>query len=155
VRPTPEPTLTPAEVLSARYLDMLVEGAPAIADALRIMALPSAYPIVYHCSLGKDRTGVLTAVLLSVLGVHDETIAADYALSALAVASYDEWLQVHDPAARSALWRRPDAYLAAPAEAMMRMLAQVRAGGRSMVGFVRSIGVSFEDIEALHTQLLV
>ena len=151
----PGPEVDPVDFLEARYLEMLVEGAPAIADALRIIAVPAAHPIVFHCALGKDRTGVLAAVLLSLLGVHDETIAADYALSALAVTSFDEWLRIHDPAGRDAMWRQPDAYLTAPADAMLQLLAQVRSGGRSMIGFVRGIGVSFEVIEALHTQLLV
>jgi protein-tyrosine phosphatase len=36
---------------------------------------------VFHCTAGKDRTGILAAVLLSVLGVPDEDIAKDYCLT--------------------------------------------------------------------------
>jgi protein-tyrosine phosphatase len=35
-----------------------------------------------HCSAGKDRTGIVVALVLAALGVPDEVIAADYALSA-------------------------------------------------------------------------
>ncbi len=144
-----------AAFLTTRYLDMLVEGAPAIADALRVMAEPGAYPVVFHCAVGKDRTGVLAAVLLALLGVHDETIIADYARSAPGMAAYEDWLGLHDPAARAALAARPSAFRASPPAAMATVLAQVRGNGRSMVGYARSIGVPFEVIEALHEQLLV
>ena len=38
---------------------------------------------MFHCSAGKDRTGVLAAVVLGCLGVPDEVIVDDYALSAI------------------------------------------------------------------------
>ena len=44
-----------------------------------------AYPIVFHCMAGKDRTGFLSAVILKWLGMDHETIMADYLLSAKAV----------------------------------------------------------------------
>lgn len=144
----------PADFLAARYLEMMVEGAPAIADALRLIALPNRHPILFHCSMGKDRTGVLAAVLLSLLGVGHETIAADYALSSLGVAAFAEWLSANDPRRGAAFDATPPAYLAAPPEAMMRVLTQVRERCRSMVGYVRSIGIDFETIESLHTNLL-
>jgi protein tyrosine/serine phosphatase len=36
-------------------------------------------PVVYGCLFGKDRTGIATSLLLNMLDVHDEYIAADYA----------------------------------------------------------------------------
>jgi protein-tyrosine phosphatase len=42
---------------------------------------PDAFPILMHCSVGKDRTGVVAALLLSALGVPEETVYADYMLS--------------------------------------------------------------------------
>ncbi len=50
--------------------------------ALEIIAEPANHPLVYHCSAGKDRTGILTIILLSTLGVLDNDIMADYCLSA-------------------------------------------------------------------------
>src|SRR5437588_10808562 len=49
-----------------------------LAAALRAIAEADGVPLLYHCSAGKDRTGWLSAVLLSVLGVDRETILADY-----------------------------------------------------------------------------
>ena len=38
-------------------------------------------PVLFHCSLGKDRTGTLAALILSALGVSDKDIVADYMLT--------------------------------------------------------------------------
>jgi protein-tyrosine phosphatase len=48
------------------------------ADAVRAIATAGGHPVLFHCSAGKDRTGWLSAVLLELLGVDRETIAADY-----------------------------------------------------------------------------
>ena len=52
-----------------------------VVEALEIIAEPSNHPLVFHCAGGKDRTGILAAVVLSVLGVADEDIIKDYTLS--------------------------------------------------------------------------
>ena len=46
-----------------------------------MIADPDAAPVVVHCMAGKDRTGVVCALTLALLGVSDEDIAADYALT--------------------------------------------------------------------------
>lgn len=68
--------------LAGRYLEMLDTGASSIVTALAAMADAARLPLVFHCSAGKDRTGVLAAILLSVLGVSDDDIAADCTRSA-------------------------------------------------------------------------
>ena len=52
-----------------------------IVAALEVIAVPENHPLVFHCAVGKDRTGILAAVLLSVLGVADKDIIEDYTLS--------------------------------------------------------------------------
>ncbi|MFD6567481.1 tyrosine-protein phosphatase [Micromonospora profundi] len=46
--------------------------------AVRLAAQPENLPLVYHCSAGKDRTGWLTVILLSALGVDEAAIRAEY-----------------------------------------------------------------------------
>ncbi|MEV4657489.1 tyrosine-protein phosphatase [Micromonospora sp. NPDC049301] len=48
------------------------------AEAVRLAAAPENLPLVYHCSAGKDRTGWLTVILLTVLGVDEAAIRAEY-----------------------------------------------------------------------------
>ncbi|MBQ1022357.1 tyrosine-protein phosphatase [Micromonospora sp. D93] len=48
------------------------------AEAVRLAARPENLPLLYHCSAGKDRTGWLTVILLTALGVDEAAIRADY-----------------------------------------------------------------------------
>jgi protein tyrosine/serine phosphatase len=63
------------------YLGYLSDGADNVVGALRaVTAAPGA--AVVHCAAGKDRTGVVCALALSVAGVRREAVVADYALTA-------------------------------------------------------------------------
>ncbi len=68
-------------LLAAQYKEMLVDAMPQIRGALEVLAADGAHPAVFHCTAGKDRTGLLSALLLSLLGVPEEVVVADYALS--------------------------------------------------------------------------
>jgi len=149
-----DPDADAGEVLGSLYIQMLDVGAPALGDSLRVLADPAQVPAVFHCAAGKDRTGVLAAVVLSLLGVDEETIIGDYALTAAAMAELVERLKQDRPEALTAMNDQPSAYLATPPEAMRRFLDHVNAEHGSMVGYVRSIGVELEVVEALHATLL-
>ncbi len=77
-----------AAFVSERYLAMLSEGTATVSDAIGLLADPARRPAVFHCSVGKDRTGVLAALVLGFLGVPDDVIVDDYALS------YDAMLRI-------------------------------------------------------------
>jgi protein-tyrosine phosphatase len=83
--------------VSRRYVSMLSEGGPSVAAAVHLLSDPSNLPAVFHCSVGKDRTGVLSAVILGLLGVPEERIVEDYALSAAAMERILERLQQEYP----------------------------------------------------------
>ena len=70
------------DFVTARYRQMFDEGAASITRAVRVLAMPDALPAVFHCSAGKDRTGVVAALVLGFLGVPRDVIVEDYALSA-------------------------------------------------------------------------
>lgn len=57
---------------------MLIYSGQEIASVLRICADSRNYQIMYHCSSGKDRTGLMTALILKVCGVSEEEIVEDY-----------------------------------------------------------------------------
>ena len=63
------------------YAAMLGLAGEQVATVLRLLADPDVYPAVFFCAAGKDRTGVLAAIVLAVLGVDDDDIVADYALT--------------------------------------------------------------------------
>jgi protein-tyrosine phosphatase len=66
---------------AALYGGWLADAGPAFRAVFQALARPDALPAVFHCSGGRDRTGVTAALLLGMLGVPDEAIARDYALT--------------------------------------------------------------------------
>jgi len=68
-----------SEGLVKRYLSYLEFATDNVVRALETIADEKGLPLVFHCSAGKDRTGVLAALLLGCLGVDRETVVADYA----------------------------------------------------------------------------
>jgi protein-tyrosine phosphatase len=64
------------------YLGYLELDHVPLVRAIRALLDPDNHAVLYHCAAGKDRTGVLSAIVLEILGVPREAIAADYALSA-------------------------------------------------------------------------
>ena len=67
------------------YMDFAgVDGHPNYyVQALELLASEETYPAVFHCTAGKDRTGVIAALVLDILGVDEQTIVDDYVLSNL------------------------------------------------------------------------
>jgi protein-tyrosine phosphatase len=72
---------TPTD-MAGYYVGYLQDAPQALARALRLLADPSTGPALVHCAAGKDRTGVVVAVALSLAGVRREAVVADYARSA-------------------------------------------------------------------------
>ena len=64
------------------YTTVLEERRPQVRRTLTTLSAPGKLPALFHCAGGKDRTGVISALLLGLAGVPRETIAEDYALSA-------------------------------------------------------------------------
>lgn len=70
------------ELMRESYNELMLErNAPLIGRFLRLIADDENLPVLFHCTAGKDRTGMAAMILMSLLGVPDEVIAADYSLS--------------------------------------------------------------------------
>ncbi len=144
----------PVSFLSSHYLEMLEEGASAIAASFSILSSPARLPAAFHCSAGKDRTGVLAALVLSVLGVPDEIVAADYNLSAEPVARLAAWLKTTGRDVSEEMSRQPKALLSCPAEAMQAFLEAVGRTFGSVERYLVGVGVEAETLERLRHVLL-
>jgi protein tyrosine/serine phosphatase len=136
--------------LADRYLNFTEDGRTGLAAALSVIADPGAAPVVVHCMAGKDRTGVVCALTLSLLGVSDDDIATDYALTEVSMASLTAYLRVHNPAAVEG----NDHMFDSPREAMLLFLADLRDRHGSVEGFVREIGLSEQQVAAMRGHLL-
>ncbi len=142
----------PARYLADRYLDMTEEGGAGLGEALRLIADPDRGPVVFHCFAGKDRTGVLSALILSLLGVSDEDIAADYALSeaaqpmiSAAIRAGEGGLAVDDV---------PMHFIVCPPLAMRLFLAGLRERYGSVAAYAATTGFDDGHAAALRAHLL-
>jgi protein tyrosine/serine phosphatase len=140
------------EYLVDRYLEMAEAGGDGIGLALRTVADPAALPVVFHCVAGKDRTGLVAALTLSSLGVTDDGVADDYALSELA--EEPNWTWYSARRADADLRRRWEAYTVAPREAMLAFLDALRERYGSVEKYLASIGVTGEHVESMREHLL-
>ena len=138
---TTYPAWVDASYVADRYVGMLEKGAAAVAEALAILASPAAYPAVFHCAAGKDRTGLLAAVVLGLLGVSDEDIIADYALSQQAMGRMLAWLRAERPELREQIEGSAAAIVAAEPDTMSLFLDRLRERHGSFAGYAEALGV--------------
>jgi len=68
-----------AHIMADGYVQLLEWGAASFVEAFRAVVADDGVPALVHCSAGKDRTGVLVALLLGAGGVEPDAIVADYA----------------------------------------------------------------------------
>lgn len=151
----------PAELLGQRYRQILTSFPDRFTDAfgsvIEVVAAPGRTgAVAYHCVVGKDRTGLLTALLLGALGVPDDVIVEDYARSARATAVQVGWLwsfghpagQVSDTDLDLGVWS------ARPAT-MVSTLQWLRDEFGGPEGYLIASGVSTSALDELRSVLLV
>lgn len=141
------------EPLRRHYRWLLDECQPQLAAVLTLLGAPGALPALIHCTAGKDRTGIVIALLLALAGVDRAMIAADYALSATYLT--DDFVVAVLERVREANrdWERYQRLLICPDELMLDTLAYLdeRYGG---VGpYLRRCGLASDTLAALRAAL--
>jgi protein-tyrosine phosphatase len=136
--------------LADRYLNFAEDGRAGLAAALSVIADPAAGPVVVHCMAGKDRTGVVCALTLSLLGVSDADIAQDYALTEVAMASLTAYLVRTKPEVVQDKYHMFDC----PQDAMLLFLADLRERHGSVEQYVSDIGLTAGQLATLREHLL-
>lgn len=136
--------------LADRYLEVTEDGVENLRTAVETVALKDSAPVVIHCAAGKDRTGLLTALILSLVGVGEDDIVADYALTGLATERFvADWRRRHPD---TDVW---PGFGMAPAEAMRLFLADLRERHGSVRRYVTEVlQVDRGTIGELRTNLL-
>ena len=133
------------------YLIFLERFMPNVAAAMRAVAHAREGGIVVHCVGGKDRTGLLVAFVLHVAGVTTQDIAADYALSEERLRPrHETWFAAADTEEELERLRR---IAQTPAESMVGVFAELEREHGSVEGYLRSTGVSDEELALVADRL--
>ena len=140
-----------AEHYAWSYVDFLERYRERFGRALAAIA-DSDGTVVVHCMGGKDRTGLVSALLLRLAGVGLEAIGEDYSLSADNLAPLSEqWLaEATDEAEREK--RRRLAHT--PAEAMISVVEEIERRYGDVASYLRAAGLTDAQVERLRERLV-
>ncbi|KAJ2743998.1 hypothetical protein GGI20_003325 [Coemansia sp. BCRC 34301] len=131
--------------LAGSYEDYIDYCKEEFAAVLRIFADPCAYPILFHCQHGKDRTGIVAMLLLGILGVDDEVIVADYAQSQDNLAPVRKRMELLDMGAVGL----PSSFCDSPTFVMRNLLRHIKYNYGSVRGYLRSAGLREQEINTI------
>lgn len=133
------------------YLGYLSERPDSVSAALEVVSRSAGATIV-HCAAGKDRTGTVVAMALSVAGVPDDVIIEDYVLSAERITHILERLS-RDPVYGEALRSQPVDDQRPRADTMQSILASLAQGFGGASGWLRAHGWTDDDLGRLRAHL--
>lgn len=137
-----------------RYREYLEHSPQSIAAALDLLADDGHLPALIHCAAGKDRTGVVIALLLAIVGVRDEDIIADYAATTANVPALRARSR-RAPTARSIDTDRLPAWVyGADADTMCRFLAHLATEHGGALAWATDAGLGRPAQQQLAANLL-
>ena len=132
------------------YIEFLERNKPELRTALRLILQHQNQVTLYHCTAGKDRTGLLSMLLLGLAGVPEEMILADYQVT-------EHYMMVKFARMRKFLeqyhQKIPEYCFSSAPEQMKKAMAYLTAKYGNVERYVRSIGMSEEECEKLKSVL--
>jgi len=134
------------------YADFLERWRAEFGRALSAIADAPDGAVLVHCMGGKDRTGLVVALLLRLVGVSHEAIGRDYALSGLnlAAAQAPFVASIEDDLVR----RRQEKLSETPAAGMVRVVERIEADYGDVAAYLGAAGLDAAQIERLRERLL-
>lgn len=137
------------------YVQMLQRRAEPLGAAFRLLADPSNLPLLVHCAAGKDRTGILVALVLLAVGVPDSVVVEEYSLTQILRPNrVDSYAHLFVAAGRDPEIGR--VLFESPSSAMVSTLSYLQEEFGGVVGYLTGpAGVSGDDIGAVRKNLLV
>ncbi len=147
------PALAEGDV-GRHYVDSLAERTETLAQVIGHLASKDDLPAVFHCSAGKDRTGLVAALVLSLVGVSDDVIVHDYTLTEARMALVMERIRASGDFPEP-ITPAQERVGRAEAVSMETFLAAVHDRHGDAHGWARDAGLTDETIGALHDVLVV
>lgn len=135
------------------YRTILDNAQQQLGQVVQLLAASDALPGMVHCQVGKDRTGLVIALLLGAVGVPAETIVADYALSEAQLAgefARDLEQQFRDTGRN---WAEYQHLLGSPPHFMADILHYLDTNHGGVHGYLHSAGITADTIVTLRERL--
>jgi protein-tyrosine phosphatase len=123
-------------------------------QALEIIADPQYHPVLFHCGAGKDRTGVLAAIVLKLLGVSDADVVGDYLFTEAAMVEIRNRV-VSNPATTDEVKNLPDFHWWAKPEYMQTFLDGLQENNGGAAGYLKKYGAEKTLVKRLEKALLI
>jgi protein-tyrosine phosphatase len=137
--------LNDAASMPDRYVLMLDRRQAAVGAIFNAIADADG-PVLFHCFAGKDRTGLVAAILLSLAGVEPQAIGADYAETDVQLAGrYTEWLAKAKPERLEEMRGE----LRCPPDWILRAIAHLELKWGGVEAYLEAAGVSLDNIDRL------
>ena len=141
------------------YTQMAEESSEWVGRTLTLMAEAKG-AVMFNCTTGKDRTGIISAMLLGLAGVSDEDIIADYAVSQIYMRGKYALLMETLPPIKTEDGENWDYTLDHPffktsPDNMAELLRYIREGYGNIEGFIKKCGIPPETVEKLREKLLI
>jgi len=138
-----------AKDMFERYLFIVNTRPQAFGEVFTAIASAPG-TVLFHCFAGKDRTGLVAAMLLALAGVPPDDIAADYGETDVQLArQYEIWINEAEPEQRDAV----RAELQCPPDRILGVLEHLDRKWGGVEGYLEAAGVSAADIERLVDKL--
>ncbi|KAJ1976552.1 hypothetical protein H4R34_003937 [Dimargaris verticillata] len=135
--------------LAGFYKGLLCYSGKEIARVIKLFSKRANYPILVHCTHGKDRTGIVVALILSLLGVHDSLIVDDYAKTSIGLCGMADEIK-RDMKGTG----MPSSFAEAPPEAMASVLQHIHSTYGSTELYLELIGISKQRQRSIRNILL-
>jgi len=137
-----------------RYLGYLEFGPTSWLRLFGILANEENLPVLLHCTAGKDRTGVSTAFLLSVLGVSRDIIEADYLLTNLDTKRQADFIESTVGYPEGYDREKMISIAGVPKDAMKDFLDGVESKWGSAIEYLEKIGVTKDQMDMVRNNFL-
>lgn len=128
--------------LNALYVRIADENRDNIRRVLEAISAAKDGTILYHCYFGKDRTGILTLMLLTIAGVREDDIIADYQVTYTYIERY---VEEHS----DILWSKDREMHYSKPETLKFLISHLKEKYGSVYGYIQSTGIAEEALEKI------